>query len=115
MDYIVTGDWTASYADPIRLSPGERVRLSGREDVWEGHRWLWATATDGREGWIPDTLVFEEGGIHMARAEYSAIELTCVAGQVLEGLQEQHGWVFCRAADGGTGWVPRRHLVVSEG
>ena len=51
----------------------------------------------------------------MARAEYTATELTCVAGQVLEGLQEQHGWVFCRAADGDTGWVPRRHLVVSEG
>jgi len=43
----------ATYSDPIRVAKGEIVRLTGREDLWDGHRWLWAVAEDGKEGWVP--------------------------------------------------------------
>jgi hypothetical protein len=28
----------ASYADPIKATKGQRVTLTGREDIWDGHR-----------------------------------------------------------------------------
>ena len=52
---------TASYADPIRVTKGERVRLTGREELWDGHLWLWAVAEDGRGGWMPDSLIAGNG------------------------------------------------------
>ncbi len=46
----------ATYPDPIAFDAGDVVRLTGREDIWDGYRWQWAIAPDGREGWIPDSL-----------------------------------------------------------
>ncbi|GGM05240.1 hypothetical protein GCM10011534_28810 [Pseudooceanicola nanhaiensis] len=107
MRVIATKGWQASYADPIRLRAGEAPRLSGREDIWDGHRWLWAVAEDGREGWVPDTLVSPEG---RAVREYSALELGCAVGEEMEAVTETHGWTLCRNAEGAEGWVPSRHL-----
>lgn len=99
----VIRDWAASYANPIALASGEALTLTGREDVWDGHRWLWAVANDGREGWIPDALISEDG---RAREAYSAIELTCQTGETLLTLAETHGWALCRNERGEEGWVP---------
>ncbi|MCC5988794.1 MAG: hypothetical protein JJT95_14035 [Pararhodobacter sp.] len=110
MRYKVNESWQASYDDPIRLRAGEAVVASGRQEHWDGYLWLWARAADGREGWVPDTLLDCATGDCRTRRDYSAVELTCRAGQVLEGGEEMHGWVWCRAADGQAGWVPRRHL-----
>ncbi len=49
---IVLESHNASYADPIKVAKGEFLLLTGQEDVWDGHRWLWAVADDGREGWV---------------------------------------------------------------
>ncbi len=98
--------WTASYADPIRLGAGEAVRLTGREDIWDGYRWLWAIAPDGREGWVPDTLIVDG----RATRNYSAQELTCAAGDSLTVIEELHGWAWCDNGKGSAGWVPLRCL-----
>jgi len=100
----------ASYQDPIKVAAGQRLMLSGREDVWGGHRWLWAVAEDGREGWIPDDLVTEVDGQTVAGRAYSAIELTCAAGEAVEVLWHTHGWAWCRKGDGDAGWVPLKNL-----
>ncbi|MEM7267700.1 MAG: SH3 domain-containing protein [Pseudomonadota bacterium] len=105
---IVIEDYTASYADPIRFAPGDLVRLTGREDIWDGWRWLWAIAPDGREGWIPDSFSLD-GDDFVASEAYSAMELTCAAGEKLLGQRCLHGWVWCEGA-GGSGWVPERNL-----
>lgn len=102
--------WTASYADPIRLSAGDAVVLDGRRDNWDGHWWLWGQAPDGRAGWLPDSLLEGSGGTPRARHDYSAMELTCRAGDLLDGLGATHGWTWCRASDGREGWVPDRCL-----
>ena len=108
---VLTADHTASYADPIALRAGEPLTLSGREDVWEGHRWLWAVAVDGREGWVPDSLPRASGKGHVAAWDYAAIELTCAAGERLTLLRESHGWAWCRKGDGCEGWLPLRILA----
>lgn len=101
----VLADWTASYDDPLRVAAGEAVALSGREELWDGHRWLWAEA-GGREGWVPDDLVVEGRALR----DFDARELTVRAGEAVTVLTRTHGWVLCRAGDGRVGWVPERCL-----
>ena len=102
---------TASYSDPIEVAAGQSLTQTGRDDVWDCHRWLWAVASDGREGWIPDSLVSPPGTLQtIAAYDYSARELTCETGEELEAERESHGWAWCRAADGRQGWVPLRNL-----
>lgn len=110
MKFSVTETWKATYADPIRLNAGEPVYLTGRQDNWDGHIWLWARSAAGQEGWIPDSIVGQRETGLFAREDYSAAELSCQAGQVIAGEKETHGWVYCRSADGSVGWVPRRNL-----
>ena len=107
--YIVSQGWTASYDNPIAVRAGETLALSGREDLWDGHRWLWAMSGAGAEGWVPDSLLRGPAD-PVALWDYTAQELTCDAGQRLTGITEMNGWVFCKTQDGAEGWVPRRNL-----
>jgi SH3-like domain-containing protein len=110
MRFIVVKDWVATYANPISISAGEQVELTGRQEDWDGHIWLWAKSADGLEGWIPDSLFDIGKTLHLAKDDYTAVELSCQTGQVLSGIKDTHGWVYCRSADGRLGWVPRRNL-----
>lgn len=96
----------ASYADPIEVAKGDRLTLSGDEDLWDGHRWIWAAAAGGKEGWVPDDLIVDLGDGPIAARDYSAIELTCESGEAVEVIHETHGWAWCRRHDGREGWVP---------
>lgn len=102
----VIADWSATYPDPITLSKDDPVTLTGREDIWDGYRWLWAAAPDGREGWVPDALI--RNGISLG--DYSAVELSCRSGEAVTLHRKTHGWGWCSAADGREGWVPLRCL-----
>lgn len=115
MNFRVIKDWQATYADPIRLEAGDVLYLTGRQDNWDGHLWLWAKSVGGLEGWIPDTIVSKANAGWVATEDYSAAELTCRTGQVVTGEKETHGWVFCRSLDGSTGWVPRKNLAPNVG
>ncbi|EKM98223.1 SH3 domain-containing protein [Acidocella sp. MX-AZ02] len=113
MNFIVIENWKATYTDPIRLAAGESIYLTGRQDNWDGHIWLWARSANGLEGWILDSLVCQGEVGPFAKEEYTAIELTCQVGQVLVGEKETHGWVYCRSAAGSAGWVPRKNLALA--
>lgn len=90
------------------------IGLTGRRDIWEGHQWLWAIASDGREGWIPDNLVVEDNGTTIANRDYSAIELSVGVGEFVNTGESTHGWVWCRNKSGAEGWVPLRCLKASN-
>lgn len=107
-------DHDASYEDPIAFAAGDVVALSGRTELWDGHRWLWARAADGREGWVPDGIVEIGDGQAVALEDYDAKELTCRVGEILTGLSSTHGWTWCRNAAGDCGWVPARVLCPSR-
>ena len=70
----------ASYANPIKVTKGQRVTLIGREDIWDGHRWFWAVSDDGREGWVPDNYITRTANNPVACCDYSAFELTPDSG-----------------------------------
>ena len=110
----VSESWDASYARPIVVRAGGRLEVSGAREVWDGFTWLWAKSESGREGWIPDDLAIETPTGLVARADYSAIELTCIAGAELDVLRQMHGWAWCRDADGQEGWVPVRNLTRAD-
>ena len=107
---VVLEKHDASYAEPIEVAKGAVLSLTGREEVWDGHRWLWAIAEDGREGWVPDDLVTETDDGPIASRDFSAVELTCSAGDAVDIVWETHGWAWCRKGDGSEGWVPLRNL-----
>ena len=112
MTHRVVEDWRATYADPIRLAAGEALHLTGRQENWDGHIWLWAKSAAGPEGWIPDSLVARGPTGPVAREDYTAAELTCLAGDILTVEKVTHGWAYCRSKDGASGWVPERNLAL---
>lgn len=111
---VATAEWTASYEDPIVVKAGEAIQLTGKTDTWDGHRWLWAIAGDGRAGWIPDSLAESRDGGTIAKSDYSAVELSCAKGEVLTAIRETRGWTWCRSRDGEVGWVPSRILATYQ-
>ena len=40
--FRVVSDWMASYPDPVEVKAGDRLTLSGAQEIWDGYRWLWA-------------------------------------------------------------------------
>lgn len=108
--YRVKTEWKATYQDPIVLEQGQEVWLSGKSDHWDGHLWVWAINQFEKEGWIPDTLVRIVADKHFAKAAFSAMELTCAAGDEVRAIDETHGWILCAAKNGAEGWVPARNL-----
>lgn len=109
MKTIVHIPYTAQYTDPIRFAAGEPVRLTGKEDAWEGRpewRWLWAIDAAGREGWMAADFIEVRDGAPVARADYVARELDCHAGDTLTVLATHAGWYWAQPASGEPGWVP---------
>lgn len=107
---LVREGWDAAYDDPVIVEAGGRLRLTGERDVWDGFTWIWAISKDGKEGWVPDTLIIETAEGVFAAEAFSAVELTCLPGAELDILRETHGWAWCRDAQGSEGWVPLRNL-----
>ncbi len=109
--YLVIKNHQAVYKNPIRLTKGDRLDLSGRRDNWDGHTWLWAKAEDGREGWIPDDLPVIENGMARAAYNYSAFELDVDKGEYVTILGKSHGWAWCAKGNRTKGWVPKKVLT----
>ncbi|MFD0917555.1 SH3 domain-containing protein [Pseudahrensia aquimaris] len=74
--YRVIVSWKASYSDPIAVQNGEQVWLSGKTDEWDGHVWLWAKDTRGKEGWVPDSIIEATENQCFAKEAFSALELS---------------------------------------
>ena len=100
----------ATYPNPIRVQRGDEMFLDGREEEWDGWRWLWAAA-NGREGWVPDDLPKHDGRRVRAARDYNAMELSVKPGQRLAVTQSTHGWAWCIDDAGDEGWVPDRRLA----
>lgn len=105
----VISDYKAYYPDPISVSEGDILTL-GKQDNWEGHIWIWAIASNSKEGWVPDNLCSTINDETVANYNYSAVELTCKVGDKVKVLLEDHGWAWCSNEDNEKGWIPLRNL-----
>ena len=107
--YRAVKSWQTQYPDPIRGAAGDRLALGRRDDEYPG--WVWATAADGRDGWVPESWLRVDGDSGTLRRDYTAAELPLAAGDVVSGELIVSGWLWATAADGRTGWVPLHCLV----
>ncbi len=97
---------TRSYDDPLRVRKGAVVKISKR-DLWnDRYPWLWGTADDGKEGWIPESWVEVEGEKATLLRDYNAVELTVTLGENLTIIDESSGWYWVQNVRREFGWVP---------
>ncbi|CUS04703.2 SH3 domain protein [Candidatus Promineifilum breve] len=107
--YRAVEPWSVHYPDPIRGAAGDRLTLGRRDDEFPG--WVWATAGDGREGWVPESWLRMDGGNGTLLHDYTAAELALEPGDVVSGAVVVSGWLWATAADGRVGWAPLHCLV----
>ncbi len=100
--------WAIHYPDPIRGAAGDRLTLGRRDDEYPG--WVWATAADGRAGWVPESWLRIEGESGVLLSDYTAAELALEPGGIVTGELSEGGWLWATAADGRKGWVPLDYL-----
>ena len=87
------------------MRAGARVTVDRRDDVFT--RWLWCRAEDGREGWVPETILTStKPGVAFVMEAYEATEAAVQAGASVEALKEFGGFAWIRREDGHLGWVP---------
>jgi hypothetical protein len=99
---------------PIRLSPGDAVRVGARDDEWPA----FVKVRFGRgSGWVPSRHLEDQGGGRaIARTVYDTTELSVDPGDDLEVLErdDESGWLWCRDSDGKEGWVPSKAVTGAE-
>ena len=90
----------------------ETVRFNKDDVLAVGHRnqqfpaYVWVATEHGLHGWAPDAYLEMTGHNEaVALRDYDAGQLTVVAGETLDLLEELGGWLRCRNASGVTGWV----------
>lgn len=104
----VTQDYRGQYDDPIEFRAGEPIEV-GREDP-EFRGWYWCRSPRGKQGWVHQSFLSATQGAVTALRDYSALELTLVAGVSAEVLERLDGWLRVRLADGAEGWLPESHV-----
>ena len=109
MRYRATKGWAVTYPDPIRGAAGDRLALGRRDDEYPG--WVWATAADGRAGWVPESWLQVEGQGGVLQRDYTAAELPLELGDVVSGELTLSGWLWATDAGGRQGWTPLDCLV----
>ena len=104
--------WQVHYADPIRGAAGDRLALGRRDDEFPG--WVWATAADGRAGWVPESWLNVEGESGVLLRGYTAAELPLEPGDVVRGELVESGWLWATHESGRDGWAPLDCLIAAH-
>ena len=105
MRFSVRHAYAVQYPDPITLSAGAEVTVVRRDD--EFTHWVWCRAIDGREGWVPETILSSTTpGPATVSESYSARELPLEAAEVVDVLTQFDGFALGRRDDGQIGWFP---------
>ncbi|HSL97506.1 MAG TPA: alpha-amylase family glycosyl hydrolase [Candidatus Deferrimicrobiaceae bacterium] len=96
---------------PVRLRPGDAVRVGRRNAMWPA----FVMVRFGRAvGWVPSRHLEERRGKQaVVRHGYDTTELAVDPGDELEVVErdDESGWLWCRSRDGRGGWVPIRSVV----
>ncbi len=100
-----TEAYVPGYVEPIKLRAGEVCVVGHRDQQWKAY--LWCSNQRGEAGWVPDTYLRMEGRASaVALRDYDGTELTVAKGEVLDVLDEEGGWLWCRTSLGRLGWIP---------
>ena len=97
---------------PLQLTAGQRVTAGQRDTHWPA--FVFVTADNG-SGWVPSRYLDAAPGPATVLTPYDTTELPTAAGDLLTVItvDEESGWLWCRAASGREGWVPADTVDVS--
>ena len=93
---------------PLTLNPGDEVSVKQHDASWQG--WVWVEIA-GQAGWVPESYLDspDQATTHVIHA-FDGHELSAAKNEILTGLKEISGWVWCRKENGETGWFPLFNL-----
>jgi hypothetical protein len=109
--YRAVADYEVSYPHPVVLASGDRVLVKRLDPEWPA--WVWVEAPANSVGWIP-AQVLDRAAVGcgaVAIAPFDGRELSVRRNEILEGLHEIGGWIWCQNAQHDTGWVPLYNLA----
>ena len=72
---------------------------------------VWASAADGRAGWVPEGWLQVEGKSGVLLRDYTAAELPLEPGDMVSGELIESGWLWAIDAGGRAAAVERHHDV----
>jgi len=107
---LVIEDYQTPFPEGIILKQDDLVCVEKRKSEWEG--WIWCTAPDGKQSWVPESFLDIKKDVARILLEYNASELSVTKGEELEILKEESGWLWCRNQKGKSGWVPKKCMKV---
>jgi SH3-like domain-containing protein len=108
---IVREAYIAQYGDPIAFRHGDPIEVQRADAAFT--EWLWCRGPDEKEGWVHRSFLSQSSGRAVAIADYSAKELTVVAGDQARMIRVLDGWAFVELDGSAVGWVPERVLKTS--
>lgn len=106
----VVADHEIPTRPPLRVAPGDEVRVGDRDDTWPA--FVFVTTGAGGSGWVPERHLGDARPAAVVVAAYDTQELAVTEGDAVEVTADdpESGWSWCVARDGRAGWVPHRVL-----
>ena len=108
----VIAEHRSKFPEPLVAGAGETVRIGNEDDEFPG--WVWCTNKAGVGAWVPQIYLKIDGAAGELIRDYNSFEMTAESGDELEIIDEAAGWLWCRKADGSTGWVPSEKVQLDE-
>lgn len=93
------------YADPIRVTVGDRVRWVDRVDDGEFPGWKWAVGESGLQGWLPRSWFGPGQAQSHALRDCSSTELAAASGSEVLPLDQHGGWSWVIDRERNCGWI----------
>lgn len=108
-EVVVDAPHAAPDAPPIRVWPGERVRIERVSDAWPA---LVHVIAETGVGMVPVRNLSGSVGEVTVVIGHDTQQLTTERGQVLRVVRrdDESGWLWCAGPHGGRGWVPLQTL-----
>jgi len=102
----------ASYDNPLKAKAGESFLITDKKSEWPG--WIWCISGDGQAAWLPTAWLAIEGGQARLERDYDSAELSVREGEMVEIIEEEAGWLWCKSEEGASGWIPAAAIARLE-
>lgn len=115
MKYQVIKKHQSEFPNPIIFSKGERLIIGEKSDEREAwNDWYFCEAPNQIKGWVPKQVIkWLSDNEGEALEDYSAKEMDVDKGEILIGVKELNGWVWCQnSSSKEEGWVPVENLIL---
>ncbi len=114
--FLVIEDYSSQYEEPLKLKAGEVVKTGRRfteDPEWPG--WIWCENSSGKGGWVLERILNISDNDGVVLDNYNASELSARAGEIIEGVKKEGGWIWGVNPQGVSGWIPERNVKLFNG